>query len=281
MMQRSGRGSHGWTVGLGGCGLVLGAGLGMACAPDPGPDPRVCSNEIVGEPADWDAEVPVATPECVDLPPEPAIGFCMRREGDPEPPEFELDLKISGKIVELGTGVPDDACGSLDNGNHYDEVGNLAFPPDGARWIRVDVGGEVWMLVFGAPNDAAPLAVGDAVTAWAERGTDGWGSRFRFDLRDAEGEPLWWFTSDIVLDPLEATPGCVPLRLGEPVCNSADACLQQQHHALEIGGTMVGPYEQAVVDGLRFTNGASWLSYESSCSDTPYGYRMVAASREG
>ena len=70
------------------------------------------------------------------------------------------------------------------------------------------------------------------------------------------------------------------MRLGEPVCNSADACTRMQHHALEIGGTTVGPHAQVVIDGLRFTNAASWYGYDTTCTDQPYGLRMLAATRE-
>ncbi len=278
-MQWGGRGSRGWTAGLGGCGLVLGAGLGMACGPEP--DPRVCADEVAGERADWETEVPVATPECNDLPFAPPIGLCVEHEGGTTD-ERELDVEIAGEIVELGTGVPPARCaGPNMSGMLFDEQGELAAPPEDVRWIRLDVDGERWVLALMAAHDTAPLSVGDEVTAWIEWEIAPFFARYRFDLRDAEGEPLWWFADDSGFEPVASPPACQPVRLGEPVCNSTDVCWRMQHHAVKIGGTALAPHEQAVIDGLRFTNGSSWRSYDAACSDAPSGWRMLAATREG
>ena len=264
------------------CGLGLGfaVGFGLACAPEL--DPRTCSDAIVGEPEDWQAEVPVATPECVGLPYAPPIGFCAEHEGG-DHEALELDVRLDGTIVELGTGAPPADCAGMQaTGSLFDPIdGALAVPPEDVRWIRIDVDGERWVLVMVAANDTAPLAVGDDVTAYVEWKIVPVWWRYRFDLRDADGEPLWWLADDIAFQPVEDTPGCQPVRLGEPACNSFFQCWQLQHHALEIGGATVAPHEQAVVDGLRFTNGASWFSYDASCTDVPYGERMIAATREG
>lgn len=261
--------------------MGLALGLGSACSPDL--DPRTCDDEVVGVAEDWNAEVPVDTPECAALPAEPVIGFCLRREGDAgeDDGSAELAVEISGKIVEVGSGVPEGSCVGLNYaGNIYDEFAELAVAPEDVRWIRIDADGDTWELVLTAPNDLAPLAVGDSVRAWFERVGIAFGFGYRLDLRDAEAEPLWWFVSDSPSEPVEHAPGCLPMRLGEPVCNSADHCWRMQHHTLEIGGTTVGPHEQVVVDGLRFTNAASWFSYDATCTDYPYGHRMLAATRE-
>lgn len=261
-------------------GSVLGLVLGVACGPEP--DPRACSDEAVGEPEDWDAEVPVATPECADLPYAPPIGFCAEHDGGAHE-ALELDVELAGEIVELGTGAPPAGCSGFQaSGSLFDAYdGALAVPPEDVRWLRLDVDGESWVLVLVAAHDTAPLAVGDRVTAWIEWKVVPFWSRYRFDLRDADGEPLWWFAADVSLEPLERTPACEPVRLGEPVCSSFFQCWRMQHHALEVGGTTVAPHEQAVVDGLRFTNGESWLSYDATCTDVPYAARMIAATREG
>lgn len=267
---------------LGACGSVLGLALGLGVACSPELDPRACSAEVVGQPEDWEAEVPVATPECVDVPYAPPIGFCAEHEGGAhEAPE--LDVELAGEIVEVGSGAPPVQCSGLQaRGSLFDPTdGSLMVPPEDVRWIRLDVDGEIWVLVLVAANDTAPLAVGDEVTAWLEWEIVPFWSRHRFDLRDAGGEPLWWFAEDLALEPLERTPACASVRLGEPVCNSFFQCWRMQHHALEIGGVAVAPHEQAVVDGLRFTNGASWRSYDDTCTDVPYAWRMIATTREG
>lgn len=262
-------------------GGLLGATFGWACSPEPEPEPRSCTPEVVGEADDWQPPVlPADVAACAPAPAEP-VALCIERElAQPDEPDIALDR--TGVVTDAGMGKPPGDCIGLDVvGRLLDDDGTLVPAPEDVRWIELDVDGESWLIALAAPGNTATPAVGDEVSLSIDRKVQSFNLHTRVELRDQAGQTLWWMAADDGSEPLEYTPQCLPVRLGAPQCQTAGACWQAQHHALEIEGVSVAPGTQAVIDGLRFTHGASAIHYDDTCTDVSFGWRMLAATREG